>query len=145
MNSVATAKSEGEHLLNMFTFSQGRYAGGAIGSAFMVANKLNLTSERFIMEAIGGLNSPTHTTKTSFEEQRIIEIRKMSEVELIKNNDELCEKVSETIILGDVVGWFQGRMEWGPRALGNRSHSWGPQTCRHEGYLKFKIKRREFL
>src|SRR5207302_3617479 len=35
--------------------------------------------------------------------------------------DDLCETVARLIADGKVVGWYQGRMEWGPRALGNRS------------------------
>jgi predicted NodU family carbamoyl transferase len=34
---------------------------------------------------------------------------------------ELCREAEERIERGQVIGWFQGRMEWGPRALGNRS------------------------
>ena len=35
--------------------------------------------------------------------------------------DELCEKTAGLLASGAVVGWHQGRLEWGPRALGNRS------------------------
>ncbi len=35
--------------------------------------------------------------------------------------DALCQEVAELLDQGQVVGWFQGRMEYGPRALGNRS------------------------
>src|SRR5438067_10239250 len=39
----------------------------------------------------------------------------------IDDEVELCRVTAEAIARGEVVGWFQGRMEWGPRALGNRS------------------------
>jgi carbamoyltransferase len=42
-----------------------------------------------------------------------------------------------------VVGWFQGRMEWGPRALGNRSIVCDPRRADMKGILNAKIKRRE--
>src|SRR5262249_28095973 len=44
---------------------------------------------------------------------------------------------------GAVVGWFQGRMEWGPRALGNRSIVCDPRRTDMKDILNLKIKRRE--
>jgi carbamoyltransferase len=44
---------------------------------------------------------------------------------------------------GKVVGWFQGRMEWGPRALGNRSIVCDPRRADMKAILNAKIKRRE--
>jgi len=44
---------------------------------------------------------------------------------------------------GEVVGWFQGRMEWGPRALGNRSIVGDPRRADMKDILNLKIKRRE--
>src|SRR5262249_6963827 len=48
-----------------------------------------------------------------------------------------------SIARGDVVGWFQGRMEWGPRALGNRSIVCDPRRADMKDILNRKIKRRE--
>ena len=45
--------------------------------------------------------------------------------------------------LGQVIGWFQGRMEWGPRALGNRSILCDPRRKDMKDILNLKIKRRE--
>ena len=42
-------------------------------------------------------------------------------IEKIDDNIALCRHTAQEIAAGKVVGWFQGRMEWGPRALGNRS------------------------
>ena len=39
----------------------------------------------------------------------------------MKDENILLEIVVENLIKGNIVGWFQGKMEWGPRALGNRS------------------------
>jgi len=44
---------------------------------------------------------------------------------------------------GEVIGWFQGRMEWGPRALGNRSIIGDPRRADMKDILNLKIKRRE--
>ena len=52
--------------------------------------------------------------------------------------EELIERTAKAIDDGKVVGWFQGRMEWGPRALGNRSDSRRPPPGRHEGDSEFE-------
>ncbi len=55
----------------------------------------------------------------------------------------LCERTARAIADGRVVGWFQGRMEWGPRALGNRSILGDPRRADMKEILNAKIKRRE--
>ncbi len=57
--------------------------------------------------------------------------------------DELCQVVARLIAEGYVVGWFQGRMEWGPRALGNRSILADPRNPEMQKRLNLKIKFRE--
>lgn len=56
---------------------------------------------------------------------------------------ELCIKTARAIADGKVIGWFQGRMEWGPRALGNRSILGDPRRADMKDILNLKIKRRE--
>jgi carbamoyltransferase len=57
----------------------------------------------------------------------------------------LLEFVAEQIAKGDVVGWFQGRMEWGPRALGNRSIVAHPGLPNMKDILNARIKHREWF
>jgi len=57
--------------------------------------------------------------------------------------ESLCETVAELLDKGEVVGWFQGRMEWGPRALGNRSILGDPRNPEMQKKLNLKIKYRE--
>ena len=52
-------------------------------------------------------------------------------------------RTAEAIAGGKVIGWFQGRMEWGPRALGNRSILGDPRRADMKDILNAKIKRRE--
>ena len=59
------------------------------------------------------------------------------------NFDQICERVTGALIKGHVVGWFQGGMEWGPRALGNRSILGAPRRSDMKDILNLKIKRRE--
>jgi carbamoyltransferase len=55
----------------------------------------------------------------------------------------LCADVAQLIVEGNVIGWFQGRMEWGPRALGNRSIVADPRNPEMQKRLNLKIKFRE--
>jgi carbamoyltransferase len=59
------------------------------------------------------------------------------------NAGELCLRTARAISEGLVIGWFQGRMEWGPRALGNRSILGDPRRADMKEILNQKIKRRE--
>ena len=63
--------------------------------------------------------------------------------EQFADQDLLCRRTAEMIAAGKVVGWFQGRMEWGPRALGNRSILADPRRTDMKDILNLKIKRRE--
>jgi carbamoyltransferase len=57
----------------------------------------------------------------------------------------LLEAVAEQIAAGNVIGWFQGRMEWGPRALGNRSILAHPGLPNMKDILNARIKHREWF
>ena len=60
-----------------------------------------------------------------------------------ENFDELAKGVAHLLSEGNVVGWFQGRMEWGPRALGKRSIIADPRNSEMQRKLNLKIKYRE--
>ncbi|MCI5158486.1 MAG: carbamoyltransferase, partial [Candidatus Electrothrix sp. AUS1_2] len=64
-------------------------------------------------------------------------------VEFMENEDILCRRTAEAVAEGKVIGWFQGNMEWGPRALGNRSIVCDPRRADMKDILNRKIKRRE--
>jgi len=64
-------------------------------------------------------------------------------VDQVGDEGELCERTARLVADGKVVGWFQGRMEWGPRALGNRSIVCDPRRADMKDMLNQKIKRRE--
>jgi len=59
--------------------------------------------------------------------------------------EQLLETVADQIAAGNVVGWFQGRMEWGPRALGNRSILAHPGLATMKDVLNARIKHREWF
>ena len=55
----------------------------------------------------------------------------------------MLERTAKLISEQNVVGWFQGRVEWGPRALGNRSILADPRNAKMKDILNEKIKHRE--
>jgi carbamoyltransferase len=61
------------------------------------------------------------------------------------DDDSLCEAVADLIVGGKVIGWFQGRSEWGPRALGNRSILASPCEPTIQARVNEKIKFRELF
>jgi carbamoyltransferase len=64
-------------------------------------------------------------------------------VETVPDEDRLAAETAAAIAAGAVVGWYQGRSEWGPRALGNRSILADPRRSDMKDLLNLKIKRRE--
>ena len=61
----------------------------------------------------------------------------------VLNEKDLIEQTSTDLSLGEAVGWFQGRMEFGPRALGNRSILGDPRSSEMQKNLNLKVKYRE--
>jgi carbamoyltransferase len=62
---------------------------------------------------------------------------------VIHDEGELCRRTADLLAAGKVVGWFQGRMEFGPRALGSRSILGDPRDPRMQSNLNLKVKFRE--
>jgi len=65
------------------------------------------------------------------------------EIREVADEDALCRETARAIAAGAVVGWYQGRSEWGPRALGQRSILADPRRGDMKDVLNLKIKRRE--
>jgi carbamoyltransferase len=65
------------------------------------------------------------------------------EIATAADAEDLCRATARALAAGEVVGWFQGRSEWGPRALGNRSILADPRRADMKDVLNLKIKRRE--
>jgi carbamoyltransferase len=59
------------------------------------------------------------------------------------SDDEMVKAAARRIAGGDVLGWYQGRSEWGPRALGNRSIVVDPRRADMKDILNSRVKRRE--
>src|SRR5580692_11532489 len=61
------------------------------------------------------------------------------------NEDEVCKRAASVVADGKILGWFQGRAEWGPRALGNRSIVADPRRPDMKDILNRRIKHREIF
>ncbi|MDR4485387.1 MAG: carbamoyltransferase C-terminal domain-containing protein [Nitrospirales bacterium] len=145
MNSVANGKIRRmTSFKEIYIQSAAGDAGGAIGAAFSVVDQLVQAPERFYMRhAYWG---PTFSNE--YHERLLIEKAdelkaKGCSVEQMKGELDLCRRTAQAIGDGLVIGWFQGRMEWGPRALGNRSILGDPRRKDMKDILNLKIKRRE--
>lgn len=117
--------------------------GGAIGAAFSVWHDLGET-KRFRMDhAYWGPSFGVDECKSALD-ARTDEIAAAGcSILHIADEAEICKKTAEAVAEGKVIGWFQGRMEWGPRALGNRSIVCDPRRSDMKEILNLKIKRRE--
>ncbi|BFP42497.1 carbamoyltransferase [Flavobacteriaceae bacterium GF1] len=117
-------------------------AGGALGAALAVWH-IAMDKERKILypDMMGGAY-----LGPLYSEQHILHIARKNidlHPQQIDNEDELLALTAEAISAGKIVGWFQGRMEFGPRALGNRSILANPRNPEMQEKINRKIKFRE--
>ncbi|MDH3494376.1 MAG: carbamoyltransferase, partial [Acidobacteriota bacterium] len=112
--------------------------GLALGAALYVSNSVLKEQKRWKMtDAFLG---------DEFSDEFIESELKRLGVSYVKlERDDLVEKTSDEIKDGYVIGWFQGRMEWGPRALGNRSILAHPGFPDMKDILNARIKHREWF
>ena len=119
-------------------------AGGAIGAAYWVWNEELRKPRSFVMDhaywgpeySDGDIDRALMARRQDLDDAKCVMHR-------VRNERELCVRTAEQVAKGNVVGWFQGRVEWGPRALGNRSIVCDPRRADMKNILNAKIKRRE--
>jgi carbamoyltransferase len=145
MNSVANGKIyRRSKYKNVYIQSAAGDAGGAIGCAYVVASKLRLLNKSSSMEhAYLGPHFENVFHEDLIKKNRLRIEKSNCDIQFVDNENELCSLTAEEISNGNVIGWFQGRMEWGPRALGNRSILGDPRRSDMKDILNLKIKRRE--
>src|SRR5438105_5713009 len=171
MNSVANGKVyRRSPFKKMYCPAAAGDAGGAIGAAALVQAELDHsaeqspTSQEQSESSSSGLNAPSfydlrskhslidaYLGHESNEEEidAIIDWKKKEiadagcGIAYVGDEEELSKRTAQAIADGKIVGWFQGRMEWGPRALGNRSILADPRNAAIKDVLNAKIKRRE--
>ena len=136
-NSVANGKIlENTPFKHIYIPSAGYDAGTSIGSALYLYNQI-----------LGKNRLPETTTayfgKKATQEEIINALEKKSVKYTVLSDEALFEKVANKLVDGGVIGWFQGRAEFGPRALGHRSIIVDPRRANAKDLLNEKIKRRE--
>ena len=119
-------------------------AGGAVGAAFVVAIAQGVNKSSLRMpHAYWGPSFSDHEYQQCINNYIYDFEKENCSIEQIEDADKLCAEVAKSIEQGRVTGWFQGAVEWGPRALGNRSILADPRRADMQDILNFKIKRRE--
>jgi len=144
MNSVAAGKvAERSPFTSVYVPAAPGDAGGAIGAALMVSARLDGGRPRPMAHAALGPAYSQEEIRELLDRRRDDVQREGCRADEVADETALCSRVADAVADGDVVGWFHGRMEWGPRALGNRSIVCDPRRGDMKQILNRKIKRRE--
>lgn len=144
MNSVANGKIRRlTPFRRIYVQAAAGDAGGAIGAAYAVWHRLGGAREFVMDHAFWGPQFSSDKIAALLDVRRAEIAAASCAVETIAGEAALCRRAAAAIADGQVVGWFQGRMEWGPRALGNRSIVCDPRRGDMKAILNAKIKRRE--
>ena len=116
-------------------------AGGALGVALLIWHQL-LGNERTAEEGDSQRGSLLGREFDDEEIEAFLGKQRVS-FDRIDNDDALCETVADALAEGQVIGWFQGRMEFGPRALGCRSILGDARNPEMQTKINMKVKFRE--
>lgn len=111
-------------------------AGTAIGACYYIYNAILQQPRSYTMASA--------YTGPEFSHEQIAEALKAAGLAWREWNDaQVTQAAAQAIADGKIVGWFQGRMEFGPRALGNRSILVDPRRAQMKDILNARIKKRE--
>jgi carbamoyltransferase len=118
-------------------------AGLAIGAAYFVHHQVLGQPRSFVLDhAYWGPEYSAGQIRTAIESSRLqsegMEILELSE-------EDVAKETAKEIAAGKILGWFQGRAEWGPRALGNRSIVADPRRPDMKDILNARVKHREMF
>lgn len=138
LNSVANTRILGESgFEELYVQPAAGDGGGALGAALWAYNCLLGKPRSFTMQHAYWGRSNSDAEISDFLRKTGISFQ------CFENDDQLLDSVVERLILGKVIGWSQGRFEWGPRALGNRSILADPRNPGMKDIVNAKIKFRE--
>jgi len=147
MNSVANGRVYANTpFRRMYVQPAAGDAGGAIGAALIAWSEIagGGAGPRFAMDhAYWGPRFDDAAIGELLAARRADIAAAGCSVEHVTDDAALVDEASRAVAAGLVLGWFQGRMEWGPRALGNRSIVCDPRRADMKEILNRKIKRRE--
>ena len=118
-------------------------AGLAVGAAYYVYNQVLGQPRNFVMEhAYWG---PQYSDAEIAKALDASQIRSLDYPVKKLADDDLFRQTAQHIAGGKILGWYQGRQEWGPRALGNRSILVDPRRAEMKDILNRRIKHREIF
>ncbi len=141
LNCVANGKILKEKIFdNIWVQPAAGDAGGSLGAALALWH-IEQNNPRSVNpnDDMNGSYLGPEFTQNEIEE----ELKNIGAKFDVLSEHELIEKTALNLSLGDAVGWFQGRMEFGPRALGNRSILGDPRSSEMQKTLNLKVKYRE--
>jgi carbamoyltransferase len=144
MNSVANGRvRENTPFRDVYIQPAAADSGTALGAAYQVWNQLLKNPRGFVMShGYWGTEYPEADASVNAIVQARADHEWRYTTELLEENA-LCERTAKLISEGNVVGWYQGRMEWGARALGNRSILADARRGDMRELINTKIKFRE--
>jgi carbamoyltransferase len=144
MNSVANGKVYARTpFRKLYVQSAAGDAGGAIGAALVAWQRSGGAARGRMTHAYWGPAYTDAEIGAAIDAYKAKIDAQSCSVTRFSDENLLMQKTAKAIADGAVVGWFQGRMEWGPRALGNRSIVCDPRRADMKDLLNAKIKRRE--
>ena len=143
LNCVANGKIHKANIFkNIFVQPAAGDAGGSLGAALAFWH-LELKNKRKNYKNKHDSMKGSYLGPEFSNDFIIKELKKFGAVFETFNQDEIIEKTAKLIADGKSCGWFQGKMEFGPRALGNRSILADPRSPETQRKLNLKIKYRE--
>ena len=143
LNCVANGKLQNEKVFkNIFIQPASGDAGGAPGAA-LAAYHIYFDKDRVVAKGLDGMNGSYLGPEFSDIDIKLTAKKYKANFDYFETFNDLANKTAELIANGNVIGWFQGRMEFGPRALGNRSIIGDARNEEMQKKLNLKIKYRE--
>jgi len=141
LNCVANGKILKEKIFdNIWIQPAAGDAGGSLGAALALwhieQNNPRVVNKNDDMQ--GSYLGPEYSQKKIEEE-----LDNVGAKYKILNEEDLIDKTAQDLSAGEAIGWFQGRMEFGPRALGGRSILGDPRSSEMQKNLNLKVKYRE--
>ncbi len=143
LNCVANGKLIRKNIFkNVYIQPAAGDAGGAPGAA-LAASHIFFGEERIVEDKLDAMQGSYLGPKHADLEVELMSKRYKAVYHHFDDDASLCKEVARLLAEGHVVGWHQGRMEFGPRALGGRSILGDPRNPEMQKKLNLKIKYRE--
>lgn len=143
LNCVANGKLEAANIFDeIYIQPAAGDSGGALGAALAIS-AMYFEEQRSINSETDAMNGAYLGPYFSQKEIELMSRKRKAVFQKFDSFEALNELIADKITEGNVIGWFQGKMEFGPRALGNRSIIADPTNRQMQTKLNLKIKYRE--